>query len=184
MCSLIMTPPLARPSGQRHGDADRIGAAIHRGVQRRHHIGNVQHREEIARLLGRNLDCRGIRQLLWRGCLASKDQARSGGLDLGQTLPGLGKGAADSAATASDEDDIVSEMGGSILLCDVLSESFAQPSTALFKTSSHHCRKLVGVVDCGVRGSALSRPSFLAIAISSMPCAIASDMPCFMRLAL
>jgi hypothetical protein len=27
-----------------------------------------------------------------------------------------------------------------------------------FNTSSHHWRKLVGVVDCGVRGSAVSSP--------------------------
>src|SRR5580704_15301523 len=52
-----------------------------------------------------------------------------------------------------------------------------QPSTAGFSTSSHHCRKLVGVVFSAVRGSALSRPSFLAHAMSVMPCDIASDMP-------
>src|SRR5690349_20166969 len=52
-----------------------------------------------------------------------------------------------------------------------------QPNTTGFSSSLHHWRKLVGVVFSGVRGSALSRPSFLAQAMSVMPSAIASDMP-------
>jgi hypothetical protein len=42
----------------------------------------------------------------------------------------------------------------------------------------------VGVVDSGVRGSALSRPLFLAAAMSVMPCAMASDMPSSINLDL
>ena len=56
--------------------------------------------------------------------------------------------------------------------------------TAGFNTSSHHWRKLVGVVDCGVRGSALSRPAFLAAAMSTMPCVIALDIPRSARILL
>jgi hypothetical protein len=59
-----------------------------------------------------------------------------------------------------------------------------QPRTAGLSTSSHHWRKLVGVVASGVRGSRLSRPSSLATAMSSMPCAMASDIPAPVSLAL
>lgn len=44
-----------------------------------------------------------------------------------------------------------------------------QARTAGLSTSSHHWRKLVGVADCGVRGSALSKPWFLAINMSTVP---------------
>src|SRR5262245_4628598 len=47
--------------------------------------------------------------------------------------------------------------------------SFDQARTAGFNTSSHHCRKPVGVVFSGVRRSALSRPRFLADIMSVMP---------------
>jgi len=50
-------------------------------------------------------------------------------------------------------------------------------ATAGFSTSSLHWRKLVGVEFSGVRGTPLSRPSFLAQAMSAIPWAIASDMP-------
>lgn len=43
--------------------------------------------------------------------------------------------------------------------------------------SSHHWRNVVGVLLFGVRITALSSPASLASAISSMPRAIASDMP-------
>ena len=46
---------------------------------------------------------------------------------------------------------------------------FDQPRTAGFSFVSHHWRKLVGVVFSGVRGSALSIPSFLARAMSVIP---------------
>ena len=42
-------------------------------------------------------------------------------------------------------------------------------ATAGLSTSSHHWRKLVGVEFCGVRGTPLSRPSFLAQARSAYP---------------
>ena len=42
----------------------------------------------------------------------------------------------------------------SVLLCRTLRYAM----TRGFNTSSHHWRKLVGVVDCGVRGSAVSSP--------------------------
>ncbi len=53
----------------------------------------------------------------------------------------------------------------------------SQESTAGFSTSWHQRRKLVGVEFSGVRRTALSRPSFLAQAMSVIPCAITSDMP-------
>ena len=73
--------------------------------------------------------------------------------------PMSGKTAADVSCAAGDEDGVAREMHGCLLLHDV---DAGQPSTAGFRTSSHHWRKLVGVVLSGVRGSALSRPSFLA----------------------
>src|SRR5215210_3551787 len=59
-----------------------------------------------------------------------------------------------------------------------------QARTTGFSTSSHHWRKLVGLVDCGVRGLALSRPLSFATAMSSIPCAIALDIPSPIRLPL
>ena len=41
----------------------------------------------------------------------------------------------------------------------------------------HELAGVIEEVGSGVRGSALSSPSFLAQAMSVMPCAIASDMP-------
>ncbi|MFE3168621.1 hypothetical protein [Streptomyces sp. NPDC059224] len=41
-------------------------------------------------------------------------------------------------------------------------------------TSSHHCRNVVGVVDPGVRGPALSRPLFFASNMSTRACAVPS----------
>ena len=58
-----------------------------------------------------------------------------------------------------------------------LPSGFVLQSTAGFSTSWHHWRKLVGVEFSGVRRTPLSRPSFLAQAMSVIPCAIASDMP-------
>jgi hypothetical protein len=60
----------------------------------------------------------------------------------------------------------------------------AYAATAGFRTSSLHWRKLVGVEFSGVRGTALSRPWFLAQAMSVIPCAIASDMPKLTNLSL
>ena len=45
----------------------------------------------------------------------------------------------------------------------------AARNTAGFSTSSHHCRKLVGVEFSGVRWTPLSMPSFFAAAMSVMP---------------
>jgi hypothetical protein len=45
----------------------------------------------------------------------------------------------------------------------------AYEATAGLSTSSHHWRKLVGVEFCGVRWTALSRPSFFAQAMSAYP---------------
>jgi hypothetical protein len=70
------------------------------------------------------------------------------------------------------------------VFCRMSCKSFYQLRTAAFSTSSHHCRKLVGVVFSGVRGSALSKPSFLATIMSSVPCAIAADIPDPVSLAL
>ena len=60
----------------------------------------------------------------------------------------------------------------------------AYAATAGFRTSSLHWRKLVGVEFSGVRGTPLSRPSFLAQAMSVIPWAIASDMPKLTNLSL
>jgi hypothetical protein len=46
-----------------------------------------------------------------------------------------------------------------------------QPRTAGSSTSSHHCRKLVGVVDSAVRGSALS---MLGQLIALLPASVAA----------
>ena len=56
--------------------------------------------------------------------------------------------------------------------------------TAGFNTCSHPWRKVVRVVGCRVRGSALSKTPFLAAIMSTMPCAIASDIPRWVSLAL
>ena len=53
--------------------------------------------------------------------------------------------------------------------------------TAGLRTASHQVQKLVGVVDCGVRSAASSRPAILAAIVSAMPWAKASDAPCAMK---
>jgi hypothetical protein len=53
----------------------------------------------------------------------------------------------------------------------------AHATTAGLRTCSHHWRKLVGVVDSGVRGSAVSSPCPYAHHMSALAWAIASDMP-------
>jgi hypothetical protein len=76
----------------------------------------------------------------------------------------------------------VSKVGREETVSSKSRDSFDQSTIAGFSTSSHHCRKLVGVVFSGVRGSAVSRPLFLAAAMSAMPCAMASDIPNSMNL--
>ena len=53
----------------------------------------------------------------------------------------------------------------------------AQASTAGLSTSSHHCRKVVGLAVCRVRGTPSSRPSSLARTMSTMPWTNASPIP-------
>ena len=88
----------------------------------------------------------------------------------------LGKSATDTAGAASDENGVSSKIH-IVFPGQTFTVGVDYPSIAGFNTSTAHWRKLVGVLDCGVRSSALSRPSFFAAAMSVMPCAIASDMP-------
>ena len=52
-----------------------------------------------------------------------------------------------------------------------------QGRTAGINTSSHHCRKLVGVAVSAVRTTPSSRPSSFARIMSTMPCTKASPIP-------
>ena len=70
---------------------------------------------------------------------------------------------ANESAVASRIRSICSSVGAgaqasmALDICSPLAY-LCQAMTRGFKISSHHCRKLVGVVDCGVRGSAVSSP--------------------------